>query len=387
MIPLFGRALQVELPAALERQVWPLVGIEGGGTGTPSNSALLVPRDATDVPNGFGLYVLFDDDARDLGVLPHLRLPAQLGHLVPGDMLSVSQDGFRIRVVWRTNARQNSLLLTERCDNLCLMCSQPPKRGMDDWLLDQAFDVVRRLPPDTAGVGFTGGEPTIHGERLVELLHLCRDRVPDAGVHVLSNGRRFADPDFARAWATVGNPRMMVGIPLYGSEASQHDYVVQSAGAFDETVAGILNLASLGQSIEIRVVIHRQTADHLSEIADFIGRNLPFVDQVALMGLEMMGLARANIDLVWIDPIEYQVALRDAVMKLARRRIHTMIYNHQLCLLDRDLWPYAVQSISDWKNEYLDECSACSVRDECGGLFSSAAHRRSDSIAAIQLVH
>ena len=33
-----------------------------------------------------------------------------------------------------------------------------------------------------------------------------------------------------------------------------------------------------------------------------------------------------------------------------------MIYNHQLCLIDRALWPFAVKSISDWKNEYHPEC-------------------------------
>ena len=82
----------------------------------------------------------------------------------------------------------------------------------------------------------------------------------------------------------------MVGIPIYGAEPSLHDYVVQADGAFDETVRGIMNLAQLEQRIEIRVVIHKQTAPALVEIAEFIARNLPFVEQVALMGLEMIGL-------------------------------------------------------------------------------------------------
>ena len=34
-----------------------------------------------------------------------------------------------------------------------------------------------------------------------------------------------------------------------------------------------------------------------------------------------------------------------------------MIYNHQLCLIDRRVWPFAVKSISDWKNEYHPECA------------------------------
>jgi His-Xaa-Ser system radical SAM maturase HxsC len=265
------------------------------------------------------------------------------------------------------------------------MCSQPPKPGLDDHLLDQAFDLVRLLPATTGGIAFTGGEPTLYGGRLVELLRLCRSLLPYAGVHILSNGRRFNDQDFAAAYASVENPRMMVGIPLYGSEPALHDYVVQAAGAFEETTRGILNLGQLGQRVEIRVVIHKQTAPHLAEIAEFIARNLTFVDQVALMGLEMIGFARANMADVWIDPADYQDELVEATRLLARRRIKTMIYNHQLCLLNRELWPFAVRSISDWKNEYHPECLSCSVRERCGGFFFSAKYRVSEHIRAIPL--
>ena len=40
----------------------------------------------------------------------------------------------------------------------------------------------------------------------------------------------------------------------------------------------------------------------LGDIADFIVRNLPFVERVALMGLEITGLTRANLEELWIDP-------------------------------------------------------------------------------------
>jgi His-Xaa-Ser system radical SAM maturase HxsC len=162
-----------------------------------------------------------------------------------------------------------------------------------------------------------------------------------------------------------------------------HDYVVQSKGAFDATVAGILNLARLKQRIEIRVVVHKQTAPHLVEIAEFISRNLPFVDQVALMGLELIGFARANVDDVWIDPVEYREELIEAVTMLDRRGLRALVYNHPLCLIDRKLWSHAVRSISDWKNEYHPECLRCSVAHDCGGFFYSAKYRHSDHISAI----
>jgi His-Xaa-Ser system radical SAM maturase HxsC len=311
-----------------------------------------------------------------------IQLPATLDHLGPGDVISASHDGTRLRVLWRQRSQLNSILLTERCDHYCLMCSQPPKNAVDDWLLDDAFELVRLLPRSTPGIGFTGGEPTLYGDRLIELLKLCRNLLPQAGVHILSNGRRFADSDFAQSYAAVENPNMMVGIPLYGSEPSNHDYVVQSRGAFDATVRGILNLAALQQRIEIRVVIHKQTAPYLVEIADFIARNLPFVDQVALMGLEMTGFARANVDDVWIDPVDYKHELAEAVTLLDRLGVTTMVYNHQLCLIDPRLWRFAVKSISDWKTEYHPECTECSVLQQCGGFFATG-NKISENVKAI----
>ena len=68
---------------------------------------------------------------------------------------------------------------------------------------------------------------------------------------------------------------------------------------------------------------------------------------------------------MWIDPTEYAEELTEAVLILDRSRIHTMIYNHQLCLIPRSLWPWAVRSISDWKNEYHPECGDC--RDDARG--------------------
>ena len=60
-----------------------------------------------------------------------------------------------------------------------------------------------------------------------------------------------------------------------------------------------------------------------------------------------------------------------------------MVYNHQLCLIDRDVWPYAVKSISDWKNEYHPACLQCSAIHQCGGFFFSAKYRVSEHIAPI----
>ena len=99
--------------------------------------------------------------------------------------------------------------LTERCDNYCLMCSQPPRKRDDHWLLEEGRDrSSRQLPEDAAELTFTGGEPTIYGEEFLDLLELCRFRTAGHGESTsLSNGRRFADADFAAEVLAKGHPQ------------------------------------------------------------------------------------------------------------------------------------------------------------------------------------
>lgn len=381
MIALWGRATQVRLARPLERPVW-LLTDRATATSQRHARAYLVDEERDEELPPFDLYITRCGRTLNSGQ-DFVQLPERFDYLSAGDILALDPSGERINVLWRHDSLQNSVLLTERCDHYCLMCSQPPKNVDDDHLLDNAFELVRLLPPTTREIGFTGGEPTLYGDSLIRLLRLCRNLIPQSAVHVLSNGRRFNNLDFALDWAAIDNPNMMVGIPIYGPEPALHDYVVQSNGAFDATVAGILNLGRLHQRIEIRVVVHKQTAPHLVEIADFISRNLPFVEQVALMGLETIGFARANINDIWIDPYDYQDQLTEAVTLLDRKGLSTLVYNHPLCLIDRKVWPYAVRSISDWKNEYHPECLRCSVAHDCAGFFYAAKYRHSDHIRAI----
>jgi len=336
-----------------------------------AKKALLV-KTPIDLPPGYAHYFIFDGLFTDkLQTLDNSTLlGSEFSYLADDDVVCLTEDG-RIRSLFRANSDHNSILLTEQCNHYCLMCSQPPKRVDDSWLLREAFDLMRLIPRSTQVIGFTGGEPTLYGLEFIKLLEHTKNWLPNTSLHVLSNGRAFADEAYARAYAQVNHPDLMIGIPIYSADPSVHDYVVQSEGAFDETVRGVLNLKRFNQKVEIRVVVHKQTCEGLPELANFIARNLLFVDQVALMGLENIGFARANIDALWIDPIEYKDQLSEAVKMLRAYGIRTSVYNHPLCLVNPDVYPSYVKSISDWKNEFATECEPCKRKHECGGFFSS----------------
>lgn len=310
-------------------------------------------------------------------------LDTQLSYLQDGDVIRVVPDSNSVRAIYRVNASANFLFVTERCNSFCLMCSQPPRDVADGHLIEELIEAVPLIDRGVFELGITGGEPTLLGDRFIKLLHTIKIYHPGTAIHVLTNGRTFSDLSLVKKVSSLALDDLMFGIPLYSDIPDIHDFVVQADHAFDQTIRGILNLKQHSQKVEIRVVIHKQTYKRLPQLAEFIGRNLQFVDHVALMGLEITGFTRANLEELWIDPVNFVKELQRAVEILTRHGIRTSIYNLQRCLIPNSLWPYSVKSISDWKNKYYEECTHCSQRNDCGGFFASSDIRKSDFIRAI----
>lgn len=315
--------------------------------------------------------------------MPLVHTVSGLDYLSDGDVVSVNQEGF-VRTLYRKGSSHNFIFVTDQCNSFCLMCSQPPKRIDDFDRIREHLRLIDLMDTDTQELGITGGEPTLFKDDFLRLVEYCRDKLPNTALHVLTNGRLFYYREFARKLAKIAHPDLMLGIPLYSDVDSEHDYVVQARGAYEETVLGLHHLAKYGVPVEIRLVIHNQTYKRLPRTAEFIARNLPFARQVALMGMEMVGFANANLAALWIDPHDYQVQLKEACDVLVLAGLDVSIYNHQLCVLDRGLWRFARKSISDWKNIYLDVCNECQGQEECGGLFQSASKKHSDYIKTLK---
>lgn len=319
-----------------------------------------------------------------LNSTPVVHKARDIDHLREGFIVAIEPRSGFVRTIYRPDSEHNILFATERCNSNCLMCSQPPQDRDDvDALTARNLELIELLDSPPNYLCITGGEPTLLGPRLLSLMAVLRDKLPSTAVHMLSNGRMFAWPEFAEAFAGVGHPNFSIGIPLYSDVASDHDYVVQANGAFDQTVMGLHQLARWGQRVEVRVVLHALTIRRLTNLAEYIYRNLTFVEHVALMGLETIGYTPRNLDHLWIDPYDYQAELRKAVEVLRLRRINVSIYNHQLCVLDRALWKFSKKSISDWKNMYLDECKGCTAGSECGGFFQWATKLHSKHIVRL----
>jgi His-Xaa-Ser system radical SAM maturase HxsC len=332
---------------------------------------------AADVDGYIGCLIKAGLDARLAASLsiPIIHSMASIDHLADGDVVSLNPGGY-VRTLYRRASNHNALFATDRCNSLCLMCSQPPKDVDDQARVAEHLRVIDLIDPQTRELGITGGEPTLLKDGLLDVIRRCKERLPTTALHVLSNGRLFYYGSFARTVAEIGHPDLVFGIPLYSDLDYQHDHVVQARGAFDQTLIGLQNLGRYDVGVEIRVVIHRLSVGRLPELAEFIYRNLSFAGHVALMGLEPIGFAAANLEQLWIDPGDYRAELECATLFLVARGMNVSIYNHQLCTVPESVWPYCRRAISDWKNEYLPCCEECAVRADCGGFFSSSLQRR-----------
>ena len=118
-------------------------------------------------------------------------------------------------------------------------------------------------------------------------------------------------------------------------------------------------------------------------MADYIYKNFPFVSHVAFMGMEIEGYAKDNYEDIWIDPKKYAEQISFAAWSLYRRGINVSIYNLPLCLLPKKSWRFARKSISGWKNDYLDVCEKCNVKEDCCGIFTTSGKFQSNSIKPI----
>lgn len=285
-----------------------------------------------------------------------------------GDIVLINRAG-EIIFLYEIKSLHNTIFATEKCNHRCIMCPQPPVLEEDD-KTPLNLRLISLMDKSTLEIGITGGEPTLIGEKLFELIKQAQKYVPNASISLLSNGVKFSDKSYAFSLAKCLCKDLQVDIPIFSDIASEHNRIV-GAKTFYKTIQGIYNLALLRIRVGLRIVIHKQTYKRLPQLADFIYHNFPFVSQVAFIQMETTGCAFDNIENLWIDPHDYNEQLREAVFLLDNRGMKPLIYNAQLCVLPKDIRRFAVNSISDWKDTYLPICEECNLKNKCGGLFAS----------------
>ena len=78
-----------------------------------------------------------------------------LDYLETGDVVALHPSGM-VEVLFRRASPHNTLLTTERCNSLCIMCSQPPKDIDDSWRATNILRALDLMDPSCQELGLTG---------------------------------------------------------------------------------------------------------------------------------------------------------------------------------------------------------------------------------------
>lgn len=267
----------------------------------------------------------------------------------------------------RAKSPHNTLLITERCDQLCVMCSQPPKQyhvDMFDHLTKAAL-----LAPDGATLGISGGEPLLYKDRLFEMMMRVATARPDVSFHLLTNAQHIGEED-AHTLRALPADRLLWGIPLYSPMASHHDDLVGKPGAFEKLLASFAVLGRAGAAIELRTVVMKANIAVLPLLSTLITRKLPFIATWAIMQLENIGYGRMNWEKLFLDTSKDFSLVARAIDIARGRGIAATLYNFPLCTVPTGYRQFAPSTISDWKRKYLSVCDGCRSRSDCGGFFA-----------------
>ncbi len=302
-----------------------------------------------------------------------VRLPDLALKDCSGDVLLVEPSRNIAHRLIRASSPHNTFLITEQCDQLCVMCSQPPKKHHVD--LFPTFIQAALLAPKDAVIGISGGEPTLYKEQLFEMIAEVHRNRPDIQFHVLTNAQHFTEDDLTflnQPWVK----NVLWAIPVYSDRAEVHDEIVGKEGALERLKVSFTILMRSPVRVELRTVLLDNNVETLPSLARFLTRHLRHAEFWSIMQLESIGYARMNWDSVFFDHSKDFNQIAFAINKSVEMGLQIYLYNFPLCTVPAGYRDYAVPSISDWKTKYLDECQGCSIKSSCGGFFEWYDHQR-----------
>jgi len=191
------------------------------------------------------------------------------------------------------------VLTGQVCNNNCIFCMEEDREGRkvtnartDDELVDFILESHRGAEE----ICFTSGEPTTN-RALPKWVRRAREfGVPR--VSVMTNGRALSYDRYCKHLVKAGMNRFYVSI--HGHTQRLHESLVRTPGAFEQTVAGIRNVAALrryGIELHTSTVITKRNLPHLGAIYRFL-RDLG-VQQVVFNVMQANGRANTHFDRIF----------------------------------------------------------------------------------------
>ncbi len=265
------------------------------------------------------------------------------------------------------------------CNNNCIFCMEEDRDARYEVNSALTPERVRQILEDGAGtpeqgqapaqeVCFTSGEPTLVRE-LPRFLNWAR-KLGYARRSVMTNGRRLSHQAYLEKVIEAG--LNFVYVSVHGHEARLHDGLVRAPGAFEQTVAGLQNLAKLKtRGLEVTVhsstVVNKRNLPHLAEIYALLRER--GVDQVIFNVMQATGRGETFFEQLFPPYPEIAEAFAEFVAGCDEDAPEAYLVDIPLC---------ATEAIPDRNRGYVEAYVHYEVRGE-GRALDAAAQRASES--------
>jgi radical SAM protein with 4Fe4S-binding SPASM domain len=296
------------------------------------------------------------------------------------------------------------LALTYRCNNDCSHCYNARSRSFPeletgDWkrILEMLWEIG--IPH----ICFTGGEATLRKD-LPELIEYAGKLGQITGL--LTNGRRLSDTDYLQSLLDSGLDHVQITLESHDPEI--HDDMVQSHGAWNQTVRGIENVLKSNLYVMTNTTLLKANADRFEKTIDFladvgvptigcnaliyagagktVGTGLPEKDLEPLLQKIRLKTNQNHQRLIWytptqychFDPVQFELGVKACTAAMYNMCIEPngdvipcQSFYHSVGNILKDPWDSIWNhELSLWLRErkYVPEtCQKCPVLQECGG--------------------
>ncbi len=296
------------------------------------------------------------------------------------------------------------LAITYRCNNDCSHCYNARSREFSEISTRDWFQILDRLwEQGIPHVVFTGGEPTLRQD-LPELIQHAEKNGQITGIN--TNGRRLSDRGYIDKLIESGLDHIQVTLESHIPEI--HENLVNSKGAFNQTIKGIENALNSPVYVMTNTTLLQNNSQCLEQTLYFLAElGVPTIGLNALIysgkgasvgtGIaesDLPGLLKIAQDitdannqrLIWYTPTQYCLfdpMLLSLGIKGCTAALYNMcvesngdvipcqsyyqpvgnilidtwdaIWNHSLCVSLRE------------RSNLPQKCHGCSLLPECGG--------------------
>lgn len=296
------------------------------------------------------------------------------------------------------------LAITYRCNNDCSHCYNArsrdyPELTTKNWqhILDLLWEIG--IPH----IVFTGGEPTLRDD-LPELIAHAEHNGQITGIN--TNGRRLSDRGYVDTLVKSGLDHVQITLESHNPDI--HDSMVNTRGAWKQTVAGIRNVLETSLYVMTNTTMLTNNSPSLKQTLEFLARNgVPTVGLNALIysgrGLSVnSGIAECELPpllniaqeitsehnqrLIWYTPTQY-CNFDPMQLELGVKGCTAAMYNmciepngdvipcqsyyvslgNILTMPWTSIWNHEVSINLRERKEIPNKCSVCSLVTECGG--------------------